>query len=130
MIVTRAGRLVPIDFEGAAPIDRPDPWRWGTPGFTPAHSRGRKAANGVADDLYALGSILFLLLTGRVFDPAERFTIQKLRRNVPPGLCELVESLLAMERGKPPAAESVRQRLISICLNSKPETSLTKVKAA
>ena len=69
MIVTRAGRLVPIDFEGAAPIDRPDPWRWGTPGFTPPESPGRKVGNGVTDDLYALGSILFLLLTGRVSRP-------------------------------------------------------------
>ena len=130
MIVTRAGRLVPIDFEGAAPIDRPDPWRWGTPGFTPPESPGRKVGNGVTDDLYALGSILFLLLTGRVFDPAAPVTIQKLRRNVPPVLCQLVESLLAIEPGKTPAAEAVRESLISICLNSKPQMSLPAVKAA
>jgi serine/threonine protein kinase len=129
MILTRAGRLVPIDFEGAAPIDRPDPWRWGTPGFTPPQSRG-KAGNGVTDDLYALGSILFLLLTGRVFDQAAPVAIKKLRRNVPPILCQLVESLLAIEPGKTPAAEAVRESLISICLNSKPEMSLPNVKAA
>lgn len=128
MIVTRAGRLVPIDFEGAAPVDRPDPWRWGTPGFTPPQSRGQ-VGSGVTDDLYALGSILFLLLTGRVFDPTAPAAIQKLRRNVPPNLCQLVESLLAMETGKTSAAEAVRARLISICPNSKPQVNLI-VKAA
>lgn len=128
IIVTRAGRLVPIDFEGAVPIDRPDPWRWGTPGFTPLQPRG-KVGNGISDDLYALGSILFLLLTGRVFDPAAPVTIQKLRRNVPPDLCRLVESLLSLKAAQTTAAGSVRARLISICLNSKRQMSLS-VKAA
>ncbi len=128
MIVTHAGRLVPIDFEGAAPIDRPDPWRWGTPGFTPLQTRG-KIGNGVTDDLYALGSILFLLLTGRIFDPTTPVAIQKLRRNVPPDLSRLVESLLATDPEKRPAAKVARARLISICLNLKPQTSLS-VKAA
>lgn len=128
IIVTRDGRLVPIDFEGAAPIDRPDPWRWGTPGFTPLQSPG-KVGNGVTDDLYALGSIIFLLLTGRVFDPTAPVPIQKLRRKVPPDLCQLVESLLTIEVGKTPAPGSIRARLISICLNSKPQMNLI-VKAA
>lgn len=129
VILTRAGRLVPIDFEGAAPIDRPDPWRWGTPGFTPRQSRGQ-IGNGITDDLYALGSILFLLLTGRVFEPTAPVTIQKLRRNVPPDLCQLVESLLVIEAGKTRAAEAVRASLISIYLKSKRQTSLANVKAA
>jgi serine/threonine protein kinase len=118
IIVTRDGRLVPIDFEGAAPIRRPDHLRWSTPGFTPAF-RDRKVGNGVADDLYALGSILFLLLTGRVYDSATALTIKKLRRNVPSKLCQLVESLLAIEAHRRPTAEIALATLTAISLSLK-----------
>ena len=70
-----------------------------------------------ADDLYALGSMLFLLLTGQVFDPEQPLTIQKLRRNVPRKLCRLVASLLANKPEKRPAADAVRSTLISILRN-------------
>ena len=121
IIVTRDGRLVPIDFEGAAPIRRPDHLRWGTPGFTTPASRVRNVGNGVADDLYALGSILFLLLTGRVYDSTTALTIKKLRRNVPSNLCQLVESLLATNADGKLTAEIARATLTSICLGSKRE---------
>ena len=122
IIVTRDGRLVPIDFEGAAPINQPDPLRWGTPGFIVPLSRGRQVESGIADDLFALGSILFLLLTGRIYDSATAVTIKTLRRNVPSSLCQLVESLLALEaegaaHGKP-NAKTAYATLTSIFLNS------------
>lgn len=119
IIVTRAGHLVPIDFEGAALIHRPDPLRWSTPSFTSPEPHGFKVRDGVADDLYALGSVLFLLLTGRLYDPAQPLAIRKLRRNIPPKLCELVESLLAREPEARPSGKAVRARLTSILLNSK-----------
>jgi serine/threonine protein kinase len=119
IIVTREWRLVPIDFEGAARIRRPDPLRWGTPGFIAPASRDRNVGNGVGDDLYALGSILFLLLTGRVYDSATAFTIKKLRRNVPANLCQLVESLLDIDANKRPTAETARANLTSIFLSWK-----------
>jgi hypothetical protein len=118
IMMTRNGRLVPIDFEGAAPIRRPDHLRWSTPGFTPAFG-DRKVGNGVADDLYALGSILFLLLTGRVYDSETALTIRKLRRNVPSKLCQLVESLLTVDAERRPTAETALATLTSIFLSSK-----------
>ena len=121
IIVTRDGRLVPIDFEGAAPRRRPDHLRWGTPGFTVPASRGRSVGNGEADDLYALGSILFLLLTGRVYDSATALTINKLRRNIPSDLCRLVESLLAIDANTGLSAETAGATLTSILLSSKRE---------
>jgi len=130
IIVTREGQLVPIDFEGAALIHRPDPLQWSTPTFTSPEPRDHKVRNGVADDLYALGSVLFLLLTGRLYDPARPLTIQKLRRNIPPKLCELVEALLGGEPEGRPSGNAVRATLNSILLNSKQQQmSLGHVKA-
>lgn len=99
IIVTRDGRLVPIDFEGAAPIHRPDPMRWGTPGFTAPKTITGEVGNGMADDAYAFGSIMFLLLTGRIYDPSQASSIDDLRRHVPRRLSKLVNSLLAAETG-------------------------------
>ncbi|HMH45385.1 MAG TPA: phosphotransferase [Pyrinomonadaceae bacterium] len=118
IIVTREGNLVPIDFEGAAPIDRPDPLRWGTPGFIAPESKHAGAGSDATRDLYALGSILFLLLTGRVYDPAKPLTIEKLRTNVPSQLRELVGSLLATEPDLRPDTEAALSRLASILRNS------------
>ncbi len=114
IIITTDRRLVPIDFEGAAAINRPDPMRWGTPGFTPPEWRRNNVANGVTDDLFALGSMLYLLITGRVFDHEQPQSISRLRRNVPAELRELVQSLLSEDPQKRPAAELARARLNSI----------------
>jgi hypothetical protein len=113
IIVTSSGRLVPIDFEGAAPIGKPDPVRWGTPGFIMPRAR-RGNINSKADDLYAFGSILFLLLTGRIYDRQEQRTVQRLRRNVPGRLIELVDSLLSTEADERLTIEAAYASLRSI----------------
>src|SRR4029078_143494 len=95
LIVTHGDRLVPIDFEGAAQIDRPDPLLWGTPGFVPPERKDQTEGSAIPADLYALGSGLYLLLTGRVFDQTQPLEIRKLRREVPHELTLLVTSLLA-----------------------------------
>ncbi len=117
LIVTHDDRLVPIDFEGATPVGQPDPLNWGTPGFTPPEVVRGRGGNGVANDLYALGSMLFLLLTGKIHDPERPVPIKKFRRNVPAQFCELVESLLADEAERRPTATVACTMLTSISRN-------------
>src|SRR6185369_7464095 len=109
---------------------RPDPLRWSTPSFTSPEPHAFKVRDGVADELYALGSVLFLLLTGRLYDPAQPLAIRKLRRNIPPKLCELVESLLAREPEARPSGKAVRARLTAILLNSKRQPARLEAVAA
>ena len=103
LLVTRAQRLMPIDFEGACPIDKPDSLRWGTPGFVPpTHAKG----TGVDDDIYALGAILYLLLTARVFDPLQPVAVKNLRPHVPARLSLLIRCLLSADADSRPDANT------------------------
>jgi Protein kinase domain len=131
LIVTSAGTLIPIDFEGASRIAEPDNVLWGTRGFLPLHSHEGAVETGVTEDLFALGSILYLLITGRYHDPEQPASISKLRRNVPQELRRLVDLLLADEPQKRPAAHQVQAELNSILLkySDRPQ-SLSLVKAA
>ena len=117
LIVNRTGQLVPIDFEGAERISRPDPSLWGTPGFMPSVSRNRASHTGLTDDLYALGSILFLLISGQMFEDSHPIPIFKLRRNTPLELTRLVESLLAATPQERPGAQQTEAQLTSILMN-------------
>ena len=117
IIMTRDRRLVPIDFEGAGRVRSRTALLWATRGFTPPRTAHHRASSVMADDAYALGSVLFLLLTGRIFEPAQSLTIQRLRRNVPPGLCDLVQALLDDNPETRPTAAAAMERLSSISLN-------------
>ena len=114
LIVNRTGHLVPIDFEGAERIARPDPSLWGTTGFMPLVSRNRASHTGLTDDLYALGSILFLMIGGQMFDDSRPISIVKLRRNIPLELGRIVESLLAATPQERPGAQHTEAQLTSI----------------
>jgi serine/threonine protein kinase len=114
---------VPIDFEGAERIDRPDPVPWGTPGFVPT-SRCQKGQRGLTDDLFALGAILFFLITGRMFDEAQPSSIERLRRHVPLELRQLVESLLDIDPDQRPSAQNVHDELKIILRQRHPSQRL------
>ncbi len=104
IVITSTARLVPIDFEGAAPLRRPDQSLWGTPGFTPPQLKQGERTNGATDDCYALGAVLYFLVTGKIFDHQSPATIQSLRRKVYPELRILIESLLHADSGLRPKA--------------------------
>ncbi|NOT62211.1 MAG: serine/threonine protein kinase, partial [Acidobacteria bacterium] len=114
LILTKQGELRPLDFEGACLLTRLDPLPWMTPGFTPPEGNLAEASGRLAD-LYALGTILYLLLTGRMPEPLPaRWPARQERRNLPAELCELLAELM---NPAPPAslnAHTVMQRLASI----------------
>ncbi|HEU5237535.1 MAG TPA: phosphotransferase [Pyrinomonadaceae bacterium] len=129
-IVTCNGGLVPIDFEGAEQINRPDSSLWGTSGFIPQASREQASHSGLTDDLYALGSILFLLISGQMYDETQPISLTKLRRNVPIDLRMLVESLLACEPQRRPSAQQTLDQLQAILLRCSQTLTLAGRKAA
>ena len=114
LIVTPDRRLRPIDFEGAAPFDDPSTARWKTAAYAPPewHTGKLSAAPG-ADDLYALGVVLYFLLTGILPEPSDILPINRRRRGVPSSTAQAVTQLLSPDPGRRPAAAEIVRLLSS-----------------
>ena len=114
LILTKQGELRPLDFEGACPFDRLDPLPWMTPAFMPPEGNVTEPS-GRYDDLYALGTVLYLLLTGRMPEPAPALlSASRLRRNLSAELCDLLAELMNPGPQLRPNAHAVTRRLESI----------------
>jgi len=110
-MIDSRGQLRAVDFEGACPVDRSDPLAWGTPSFmAPEVNQTFRGQSRMPEDLYALGAMIYLLISGRLPDDPGK-TLNNLRRGVPPLLTELVESLLSPNPNDRPEALQVAQRL-------------------
>lgn len=110
LMMTRKGIFRPIDFESACPCDRLDPLPWRTPDFTPPES-AYGASGGPSDDLYAVGAILFLLLTGRTPAASGSIPATKWRRDIPGEILSLISDTLSPEPQRRPAAAVIARRL-------------------
>jgi hypothetical protein len=70
LILERSGRLRAIDLESASSVTRFDPFVWSTPLFAPPEaSTGiylENRASNLPEDLFALGTCLYLFLEGRM----------------------------------------------------------------
>ncbi len=94
LIVMRDKSLRPVDFEGAYPVGQSAPFDWQTKAFSKSASDQAKN-DGKSNDLYALGAVVYFLLTGKLFAADASTAITKLRRNVPNRLIETIEKLLS-----------------------------------
>lgn len=117
LIVTKKGTLRPIDFEGACPVDQPDPTPWGTTGYVPPEwveepiTRSR-----IPEDLYALGVVLHQLLSGRTPDRIyPLLPLGKLRRYVPLHIRQMISALLNPDPHSRPDSSTVAQLLDQAC---------------
>jgi hypothetical protein len=114
LMITR-GKLRPLDFEGACPLDSNDPVPWGTQAFVPPAWEGRGSPPSKKyDDLYALGVVLYHLLTGQLPNVRIIPPIGKLRRNTPVELCRVVEELVNSDPRRRPDTSAVMERLSAI----------------
>jgi hypothetical protein len=115
IMLTKAGALRPLDFEGACPVAQPEPLLWGTEGFTPTTARRPDVAESrIYEDLYALGVTLHLLLTGDLpATDAAPPSIRKLRRNVPTEVSQLIMELLTADARRQPSAAQVARTLLA-----------------
>ena len=118
IIVSSSGSLVPIDFEGACRIHRPDPMPWGTPGYVPS-DRVEKTGNvnRLPEDLYALGAVLLQLFTRRTpsISPPQ-LPIRNLGKGIPPVVTSVISSLLDPDENARPTATDVAQMLEGVQL--------------
>jgi len=94
LIVTNDKSLRPIDFESAYPESQFDPFDWKTQGFSKSAKTSKKSSVKSAD-IYALGAVVYFLLTGIIYDAEKPAAIGKLRRNVPQELTVITEKLLS-----------------------------------
>lgn len=115
IILTKQKKLRPVDLEGACPIDRPDPATWGTTSYVPPEANDPfHGQSRLPEDLYALGAVMFYLLTGRTPDLEPPRGLTELRTGIPSAARDVVSELLDPDPQRRPPAQRAAERLNAI----------------
>lgn len=117
IMVTNIDTLRAIDFEGACRVSQPDPFAFGTQFYlAPESTDPFRGQSRVPEDLYALGTVFYLLFAGCTPGEADSAPIEHMRRNLPIELVKVVSELLALQPNKRPTAKAVVRRLKSLLI--------------
>ncbi|MDQ4123190.1 MAG: protein kinase [Acidobacteriota bacterium] len=111
LIISRYEGLRPIDFEGACPINQPDYIQYGTlfPTFSDESENFREYR--INPDLFALGSIIYLLFEGQLPNVTNTSGAPQILRKVPDEIKLLISQLLNPNPTKYPSIKTVTQKL-------------------
>lgn len=113
-MVTAGNELRPVDFEGACAIGCDDRSAWSTWEFAPPAWRPGELANSKEPgDFYAIGSVVYFLLTGRVPEKPNPIPISTLRRGVSSLVSDLVHALLSPDPSLRPDARTATRKFMS-----------------
>ncbi len=108
-LVEKNHKLRVLDFEGACRLDETDP-PWGaTPGYTPPR-RSWDSGSQEAMDLYALGTSIMQLIarTESPINLASAFRREIKKRNLPPRLIKMIQSLRSLSPKRRPSARATQ----------------------
>lgn len=113
LIVSKGNLLRPVDFENAYALDRSARFDWRSYGFSrsPKNESPR-----ISPDWYAMGTVVYFLLTGVYYDAVAPVSISRLRKNVPTEVVELVESLLNDRYADDETVGDEVERVLSVAL--------------
>jgi serine/threonine protein kinase len=111
LCVTREGRLRAIDFEGSTRVSDPRPSNWATPAFSAPELSTPGYVAAAAEDLYALGVLLYYLFSGRYPDPQNFVPVDKVRAKLSREVAEIVTGLLQRDPVRRLSARSTAQKL-------------------
>lgn len=104
------GALRPIDFEGAAREGDDITSIWGSPGHMPRDVHRLRTAS-AGQDLYALGSLIYQILTGEALYGAETWVSDLNWKAIPADAAQLIKALWNDDADLRPSARSVEAAL-------------------